>query len=42
MPFIDVVGRSGAAEFKHSGPIALNIGVICGSIVMFIVVCVAH
>ena len=41
-PLLDVAGRVGAAEFWHSGPIALNAGVSCAVIVMLNVVVVAH
>jgi hypothetical protein len=39
---LDVVGNVGALEFWHSGPIAVNVGVICGSIVMLNVAVIAH
>jgi hypothetical protein len=42
MPLLDVVGNVGAAAFWHSGPIAVNVGVTCGSIVMLKVAVVAH
>ena len=42
MPLLDVDGNTGAAEFTQSGPMALNTGVICASIVMFNVDVVAH
>jgi hypothetical protein len=41
-PLLDVAGRVCAAEFWHSGPIALNVGVSCGSMVMLSVAVVAH
>jgi hypothetical protein len=28
IPFVEVVGSVGAVEFWHSGPIAVNVGVI--------------
>jgi hypothetical protein len=42
MPLFDVAGKAGAAEFWQSGPIAVNVGVICGLIVMLSVPVVAH
>jgi hypothetical protein len=42
IPLVDVVGNAGALEFWHSGPIAVNVGVICGLIVMLSVAVVAH
>ena len=42
MPLFDVVGNAGAVEFWHSGPIAVNVGVICGSMVTVSVWIVAH
>jgi len=42
MPLLDVDGNTGAAEFIQSGPIAVNTGIICASIVTSNVVTVAH
>ena len=42
IPLLDVAGSVGALEFWHSGPIAVNVGVICGSMVMLSVAVVAH
>ena len=42
MPLIEVVGNAGAVLFWHSGPIAVNAGVICGLIVIGNVAMVAH
>ena len=42
IPFVDVTGRVGGAEFWHSAPIALNVGITGGLIVTFIVAVVAH
>ena len=42
IPLLDVVGNVGAVLFWHSGPIAVNVGVICGSMVMLSVAVVAH
>ena len=42
IPLFDVVGNVGAALFWHTGPIAVNVGVICGSIVMLSVAVIAH
>jgi len=42
MPLLDVVGNEGALEFWQSGPIAVNVGVICGLTVMLSVAVVAH
>jgi len=41
-PLVDVAGNVGAVLFWHSGPIALNVGVICGSIVTLSVAVIAH
>ena len=40
--FVDVVGRVGAVAPEQMGAIALNVGTIFGSTVMFNVVVVAH
>ena len=42
MPLLEIAGNAGAAAFWHNGPMALNVGVTCGSIVMLSVVVVAH
>ena len=42
IPLFDVVGKVGAALFWQSGPIQVNVGVICGSIVTLKVAVVAH
>ena len=41
-PLLDVAGNAGARLFWQSGPIAVNIGVICALMVMLKVVLVAH
>jgi hypothetical protein len=38
----EVFGRDGAAEFRHSGPICVNAGVIRGSITIVIEAVAAH
>ena len=42
MPLLDVAGKVGAALFWQSDPIAVNVGVICGLIVMLNVAVIAH
>ena len=42
IPLLDINGNTGATEFKHNGPMAVNTGVICTSMVIFNVVDVAH
>ena len=42
MPLLDVPGNTGAAEFTQSGPMEVNTGVICTSIVILNVDVVAH
>ena len=42
IPLVDVAGSTGAVEFWHSGPMAVNVGITCGSIVMLRVAVVAH
>ena len=42
MPLLDVAGSVGALEFWQSGPIAVNEGVTCGSMVMLSVAVTAH
>jgi hypothetical protein len=42
IPLLDAVGSDGAVEFWHNGPIAVNVGVTCGSTVMLSVAVVAH
>ena len=38
IPFVEVVGSAGAVEFWQSGPMALNVGVICG-LTVIVVLC---
>ena len=40
--FVELSGNAGATEFWHNGPIAANVGVICGVIVISNVAVVAH
>jgi len=43
MPLLDVEGNVGAAAFTQSGPMIVNTGVICTSMVIFnVAVAVAH
>ena len=42
IPLVDVVGNAGAVLFWHNGPIAANVGVICGLIVTLSDAVVAH
>ena len=42
MPLVEVVGNAGGVLFWQRGPIAVNAGVICGSIVMINVAGIAH
>ena len=42
MPLFDVVDRIGAVLFWQRGPIAVNVGVICGLTVIVKVVFTAH
>ena len=42
IPLVEVVGSAGGVLFWQSGPIAVNAGVICGSIVMINVAGIAH
>jgi hypothetical protein len=42
MPLVEVVGKPGAPEFWHSGPIAVNDGNAGAEIVIVIVVVVPH
>jgi len=42
IPLLDVVGRAEAVLFWQSGPIAVNVGVICALIVMLSDAAVAH
>ena len=42
IPLFDVVGKVGAVAFWHSGPICVNVGVICVLTVTLKVVVVAH
>ena len=38
----DVAGNAGAVLFRHSGPICVNVGVICDVITTSIVVVIPH
>jgi hypothetical protein len=40
--FVELVGRAGAVEFWHSGPICVNVVVIEGVTTISIVAVVAH
>lgn len=42
MPLLDVDGSAGAVAFWHSGPICVNVGVICDVITTSIVVTLPH
>jgi hypothetical protein len=42
MPLVDVAGNAGAVLFWHSGPICVNVGVICVAITISIVAVMAH
>ena len=42
MPLLDVVGNTGAVLFWQSGPIGVNVGVICGLIVTVNDALIAH
>ena len=42
MPFAEVNGKTGAVLFWHSGPIAVNVGVMLVVIVTSIVISAAH
>jgi hypothetical protein len=42
MALLELFGRVGAVEFRHSGPIWVNAGVTNGSITISIVAVVAH
>ena len=42
MPLLDVAGNPGADEFTQSGPMTVNTGVICASMLIFNVATVAH
>ena len=42
IPSKEVVSRSGATEFRQSGPIKSNVGMISGTISMSIVVTTPH
>ena len=42
IPFVDVANKAGAALFRHSDPIAVNVGVTCPVITISIVDVVAH
>ena len=40
--FVELVGRVGAVEFRQSGPICVNVGIIEVVITISIVAVVAH
>ena len=40
--FVELVGSAGGVEFRQSGPIAVNVGLICEVTVMVIFAVVAH
>jgi hypothetical protein len=40
--FVELAGNDGAAEFRQSGPICANVGIILLVIRIFIVAVVAH
>ena len=42
IPLLDVEGNVGAVLFWQSGPIAVNVGVTCGLMVMLNVAVIAH
>ena len=42
IPLVEVVGSVGAAAFWQSGPMAVNVGVICGLIITVNVALIAH
>jgi hypothetical protein len=42
MPLLDVAGNTGAVAFTQSGPMIVNTGVICASMMIFNVVVLAH
>ena len=42
IPSSDTPGKDGGSEFRHSGPICVKVGMICGLIVIDIVVTIAH
>ena len=42
MPLLDVAGKAGAAAFTQSGPMIVNTGEICASMITFIVAVLAH
>jgi hypothetical protein len=42
IPLLDVAGSTGAEEFTQSGPMAVNTGVICASMVILNVAAEAH
>ena len=42
MPLLDMAGRAGTAALTHSGPIAVNTGVICTAMVISKAVTTAH
>jgi hypothetical protein len=42
IPLLEVAGNAGAVLFWHSGPICVNVGIVCEPIVTSIVTLVAH
>ena len=42
IPFVEVEGKAGGAEFRQNGPISLNVGVIEFEITISIVAAEAH
>ena len=42
MPLLDVAGNTGAVAFTQSGPMIVNTGVICASMMIFNVAVLAH
>jgi hypothetical protein len=42
IPLLEVPDSDGATLFWHKGPICVNVGVICGLIVMLSIAEVAH
>ena len=42
IPLFDVVGKAGGVLFWHNGPIAVNVGVICGFTTTVSVAAIAH
>jgi hypothetical protein len=42
IPLFELFGREGAVEFRHNGPIWVNVGVTNGSMTISIVAVLAH